>query len=68
MHKLEKLVNNIIFIVLIVLAVVGFASLVYSVYFSDHTLILTKNYWFDNTNKFHLLFWITLIIRTEGDL
>ncbi len=64
LYKIEDIINKITFVVLIILGVAGIFSLAYSFYLTyliDIEQILSLSYWLDQTNKFHLFFWLSIL-------
>jgi len=61
-YKIERLIHNIIYISLLILAVLGVLSLVYALYLIDFRInIANLKNWFFGNNKSLLLFWLTIL-------
>ncbi|MFC1598924.1 AAA family ATPase [Patescibacteria group bacterium] len=61
LYKIEGLIYKLGFIILVMIALLGLASLAYSLYLVDFEGLLDTNFWTDNDNIYHLIFWVSLI-------
>jgi ATP-dependent Clp protease ATP-binding subunit ClpC len=60
LYKIERLINSLIYIILLILAVLGVASLVYSAYLVDFRGLQKLSFWLNKNNSYHLFFWISV--------
>jgi len=60
LYKFERRVNALIYIVLLILAVLGVVSLVYSAYLLDFKGLQKLSFWLNKNNKYLLYFWLTI--------
>jgi len=60
LYKFEEIINKLIFVFLILVGLIGFAALFYSLYLVDFQNFLNKNFWLEQ-NIYHLIFWLSLI-------
>ncbi|MFA5188100.1 MAG: AAA family ATPase [Patescibacteria group bacterium] len=61
LYKIERAVDGLIYVVLLGLAVLGVAGLVYSLYSINFIGILNPDFWLNSSNHSLLFFWFTVL-------